>query len=403
MKHIVLNLLILSFLSGSVFAQVPTRWRGPMGNGVFPDKNLLKEWPIDGPELIWSFDELGQGHSSVAVTADAIYLPSMLNGQGYIFKFSKKGELLWKVGYGPEFTESFPGTRSTVTVVGDKMYMLSGYGKLVCLSSADGKKIWSVSLVDDFGGDTITWGYNETIVVDGDRLYCTPGGKTHNVIALNRHTGELIWSCAGKGELSAYCTPLLQEIPGRKLLVTHTQKSILGIDADKGVLLWDYPHPNEWSVHPNTPLYQDGMLFCYSGYGQGGVMLRLENAGSSVSKVWSSKNFDPRLGAAVAINGYIYGSGDYNRSWQCLDWKTGAEKYSSKEIAKGDVIYADGMLYCYTERGELALVPATPERFEIVSETRITKGSEQHWAYPVISDGVLYIHHGSSLMAYRIK
>jgi len=403
MKYYLILIAVILFSGNSLFAQEVTHWRGPLANGVYPEKGLLKEWPAKGPELLWSFDELGKGHSSVTLSEDAVYLPTMIDSTGYIYKFSKSGELIWKVFYGKEFTESFPGARSSVTIAGDRLYMLSGMGRLVCLSTSDGRLLWSVSLIRDFGGTNITWGYTETLLVDGDIVYATPGGAENNVIALDRFSGKLIWSSPGMGELSAYCSPLLVKLPGRKLLVTHTQKSIMGIDAGNGELLWSYPHPNEWSVHPNTPLYKNGMLFCYSGYGQGGVMLKLNDNGASVKMLWITKKLDPRVGGAVEVDGYIYGSGDYDRSWQCLDWNTGEEKYAVTDIAKGTVICADGMLYCYSERGELALVPATPEGFIVSGKTRIMKGSEQHWAYPVIGDGVLYIHHGSSLMAFSIK
>jgi outer membrane protein assembly factor BamB len=109
------------------------------------------------------------------------------------------------------------------------------------------------------------------------------------------------------------------------------------------------------------------------------------------------------MGGAVLVDGYIYGSGDASRTWQCLDWNTGEQKYSSKAIAKGVTIYADGMLYCYSERGELALVKADPSGFNIISKTKVTLGSEQHWAHPVINNGILYVRHGDALIAYKIK
>ena len=105
----------------------------------------------------------------------------------------------------------------------------------------------------------------------------------------------------------------------------------------------------------------------------------------------------------VAVDGYIYGSGDNHREWRCVDWKTGEEKYASKDLGKGVVIYADGMLYCYSERGELGLVNATPNAFELVSKTDVELGSAQHWAHPVINNGRLYLRHGNVLIAYKIK
>jgi hypothetical protein len=61
------------------------------------------------------------------------------------------------------------------------------------------------------------------------------------------------------------------------------------------------------------------------------------------------------------------------------------------------------MLYCYSERGELALVTADPSGFNVISKTTVTKGSGQHWAHPVIHDGILYLHRGSALIAYKVK
>ena len=240
-------------------------------------------------------------------------------------------------------------------------------------------------------------------MIDGDVIYVTPGGKQNNIIALNRHTGKLIWSSRAKGELSAYCTPLLFEHNGRKILVTHTASHLVGLDAASGALLWSQKQPNEYSVHANTPVYYEGAIFYFSGYGQGGGLLRLSQDGSSVTREWFSKKLDSRMGGAVILDGYLYTSGDNAREWRCIEWESGKEMYASKELGKGVVIYADGMLYCYSDRGELALADADPAGFKVVSKTKVTKGSEQHWAHPVIHEGVLYLRHGSALIAYKVK
>jgi outer membrane protein assembly factor BamB len=288
-------------------------------------------------------------------------------------------------------------------IVGDRVYLVTGHGKLICLNEENGEILWSKELFKEFDGSNIQWGMNETPVVDGDLIYATPGGRRNNVVALNRLNGNLVWTSPGKGELSAYCTPLLFEHNGRKILATHTSSHLIGLDAATGKLLWSHRHPNQWSVHPNTPIYHQGELFYFSGYGQGGGKLKLSEDGNSVSKVWFNNKMDSRMGGAVLVDGHIYLSGDVNRQWRCVDWDTGKESYSSSEIAKGAVIYADGMLYCYSERGELALVKADPSGFQVVSQTRVNLGSEQHWAHPVIYDGVLYVRHGKALIAYKVK
>ena len=326
----------------------------------------------------------------------------MSNDKGFLFKFDLKGKLVYKKEYGPEFTESYYGTRGTPTIVGDKIYLISGIGTLFCLTNETGDILWTKDLIKEFGGSIIRWGMNETPVIDGKVIYITPGGKKNNLVALNRHSGDLIWSSPGKGELTAYCTPLLFEHKGRKMLATHSDSYLMGFDATTGKMLWSKNHPNEYSVHPNTPVYYDGGLFFLSGYGKGGGMLELSPDGNSFELKWMQKNMDSRMGGAVQVDGYVYGSGD-SRLWCCYDWKTGEEMYTSSEIGNGVVIYADGMLYCYTQRGELALVSPDPSGFQVVSKTKVALCSEQHWAHPVIYDGVLYVRHGKALIAYKVK
>jgi outer membrane protein assembly factor BamB len=203
--------------------------------------------------------------------------------------------------------------------------------------------------------------------------------------------------------LSAYCTPLLIELENRKLLVTMMASHILGIDAEKGELLWNYHQPNQWSVHANTPIYRDGMLYCTSGYGQGTVALQLSADGSSVAKKWFNADLDNRMGGIVYIDGYLYGSGDKSRGWRCIEAKTGKEMWQSREPGNGVVIAADGMLYLYSERGELVLADISPNAFNMRSQAKVTHGTAQHWAHPVIEKGILYLRHGDALVAYKIK
>ncbi len=385
------------------FSQEPTRWRGASGNGIYNESGLMKSWPRGGPEELWSFKELGKGHSSVAVSGGFLYTSGMLEETGVLYKFEADGNLVWKKEYGPEFSSSYTGTRGTPVLVGEKIYLESGAGSLYCFHNSDGSMLWSKDLFKDFDGSNITWGVNETPVINGDIIYLTPGGKQNNIIALNRHTGNLIWTSKAKGELSAYCTPLLIEHNGRKILVTHTASHLIGLDAGTGILLWSHEHPNKYSVHANTPVYYNSSIFYFSGYGKGGGMLKLSEDASTVSQTWFNQKLDSRMGGAVVVDGYIYMSGDKAREWRCIEWESGKEMYVSSELGKGVVIFADGMLYCYTDRGELALVKADPTGFKVVSKTKVTKGSEQHWAHPVIHEGVLYLRHGSALIAYKIK
>ena len=401
-KRTLFFLIVISFGVSISKAQEPTVWRGD-GNGVYSETGLLKAWPEDGPEILWAYEGLGEGHSSPVFANDQIYISGMVDGEGLIFVLSQDGKLNWKVSYGKEFSESYPGARSSVVVAGDLMYMYSGLGDLVCMDATNGELKWKKNAFEDFDGKNIRWGVTETVLVDGDLVYFTPGGTKNNVVALNRFNGDMVWTSPGKGELSAYCTPLLVKLPSRNLLVTHTADHILGFDAKSGELLWDYPQTNRWQVHANTPIFYEGGLFCFSGYGQGGVNLKLSEDGSKVEKNWLKPELDSRMGGMVVVDGYLYGSGDNSREWRCVNWETGEETYASKDIAKGVIIAADGMLYCYSDRGELALVMADPKEFKVISQTKVELGTAKHWAHPVINNGGLFVRHGDALIAYKIK
>ena len=401
------KLVVFAFLFFAAFqislAQKPTQWRGENSSGVYQVDNMLNVWPAEGPEMLWSTEALGQAFSSPAFANNKIYINGMLEGQAVLFVLDQAGKILQKFEYGKEFDTSYPGARSTPTIVGDLVYLLTGHGKLSCLDLNSGKAVWEKDFVTQADGINITWGYTETPVVDGNTIFCTPGGKTNNVMALNRMTGETIWTSAGLGELSAYCTPLLVKLSARQLLVTHTSSHVIGVDAENGKLLWSFEHPNQWSVQANTPIYSDGSLFVFSGYGQGGEKLKLSADGSSVTQEWAAKSLDSRMGGMVLIDGFLYGSGVKDRSFNCVDWKTGEKKYSTTEVGKGVTIAANKKIIGYSEKGELFMADADPSGFKLNGIVKITLGSEQHWAHPVVDSGVLYVRHGNVLMAFKIS
>jgi len=395
--------VLFAFYSLSLAAQDVIQWRGADRDGIYKENGLMKSWPADGPTLLWHNDQLGEGHSSVAISNNKIYITGLTDGEGHLFVFDMDGKLLNKKSYGKEWDVSYNGSRSTVSVSDGRLYIYSGLGNLVCLDENSLNVIWQKNIIEDFQGANIRWGVNESPLIIDEKIIITPGGKEHNIVALNKATGDIIWSCEGEGDLSSYCSPLYvsdQQVPQ---IVTMTAKHILGVDKETGKKLWSFPYNNMRNIHPNTPIYDDNMLLCVLGYGKGSVMLRLTDGGRKVEQVWESKEFDSKTGGAVKIGDYVYGSGDNNKYWFCLDWKTGEQKYKDNSIAVGAVIAAEGMLYCYSDKGEMALVKATPEKFDMISQYPITLGTEQHWAHPAIYNGVMYLRHGNTLMAYKVK
>jgi outer membrane protein assembly factor BamB len=405
MKHLLCIIFSSLLFTSMVFPQDAAQWRGKDRDGIYNETGLLREWPKDGPKLLWHYDKTGDGHASATVAPDdRIYTAGVIQGKGNIFAFSSDGKLLWNTPYGDEWSESYPGTRTSPLVNAGKIYLMSALGKIVCLSADKGNLLWSVDIMKDYDGRNIVWGVTENLLIAGDKLFCTVGGIRNNVVALDKNTGKLIWSNPGNGEVSAYCSPALITLPSRKILVTMTQKSILGFDAETGQKLWSHEQINQYAVHANTPLFYDGFLYCVSGYGYGGVMLKLSADGSKIDQVWKNSVLDSRIGGAVLMNGRIYGFGDQIRGLHCLDWKTGKEVAFDKFNGKGgNIIAADGMLYTYDDGGEVALVEPTATGFKKISAFKVPFGSSQHWAHLVIKNGRLYVRHGNSLMVYDIR
>lgn len=401
MKKILFSISL--FISFILSAQTNIQWRGTDRSGIYHEQGLLSQWPENGPALKWHFDDLGDGHSSVAIDSDKIYLTGLKGGKGILYVFDLDGKILNKTEYGPEWNESYNGSRGTVTINDSKIYLISGHGVLYCLDQNSLQLIWKKDFLQAYNANNIKWGINEAPLVIDNMVIATPGGTKSNIVAFDKNTGEQIWSGAGEGDQAAYCSPIYihdQEVPQ---IVTITARNVIGIDVKTGNKLWSFPKTNQYSIHANTPVYDQNMILCTSGYGSGSVMLRLTNGGRNVEKVWESTDLDNRIGAMVKVGDYVYGSGDKNRFWFCADWQTGEIKYKQSGYAMGNIIANEGMLYCYTDRGNMVLVGATPEKFDMVSKFPITLGSDQHWAHPVLYKGMMFVRHGTSLLAYQVK
>jgi outer membrane protein assembly factor BamB len=187
-------LFISLLLFGSLcFAGDWPQFRGPTRDGKSAETGLLKEWPEGGPQLLWSTEGLGIGFSSVAVARGFIYTTGMIDGEGFLFAYDLAGNLKWNEPYGPEWTGSYKGTRTTPTVDGNHVYVFSGTGVMACFEAGTGGKIWEVNTLEKFEGKNIRWGMSGSPLIDADKIYCTPGGKKGVIVALDKMTGRTIW------------------------------------------------------------------------------------------------------------------------------------------------------------------------------------------------------------------
>jgi outer membrane protein assembly factor BamB len=409
---IAVSFITVVFFSGTVLlADDWQQWRGPERNGSSKETNLLKNWPENGPDLLWSVENMGEGFSSASISNGQIYITGVIDKQETLTSLDPDGQIKWQTTYGDRWKGSYPEARTTPTLDGNLVYVISGMGKVICVDAKSGQIKWSVQALDDFDGEYPKWGIAESPLIIDNKIICTPGGEEASVVALDKITGKMIWQSLQLSELGNYCSPILINRGGKKIIATQLAESFVGLDAEDGTLLWrdeyeDYQDDPK-DININSPLYHDGHIFVTSGYDNPSASYELSPDGTKITRKWINEILDVHLGGVVLVNGYIYGSNwenNKNGNWVCLDWKTGKVMWEEKWITKGSIITAEGMLYCYEEKeGTFGLVSATPEKFDMVSSFRMPPGKGRYWAHPAISDSRLYVRHGDALMVYDIS
>lgn len=408
-------LIIATLWASEMTAQPQYGWRGPDRDGIYPETGLLKTWPSDGPQLVWETLDVGKGYSSPVISGDRLYITGMNEEESSeIFSaYTMDGKKVYEIVYGTPWNKSYPETRTTPVIKDNKAYVISGSGEIVCIDISEGKIVWKVDGGAVFERKTGNWGTVECPLLFDNKVVYTPSGDQTTMVALNGETGETLWKSNPLGDEGCYVSPMLITYNGKRQIIGSTGKTVIGVNPDNGNIEWifdDWGKKGEGKIAVNTPLYKDGRIFISHGYNINAVLLQLNDDLTGVGVVWRNNDLDTHHGGFVLVDGTIYGSNWINNNqgnWVAVDWNTGETKSETEwgsGKGKGSIIAADNMLYCYDERrGTVGLVRPNPEKFDVVSEFRITKGEGPHWAHPVINKGILYIRHGNALMAYHIK
>lgn len=410
MKKLLLGFIFIVFIF-SANAQL-TQWRGPNRDGQFADTSLLKSWPESGSKLILEVKKIGKGFSSPIWADGTIYTTGMIDTMDYLSSIDKQGNINWQVPYGRSWNRSFPDTRSSPTIDGTRIYVQSGTGRLVCINRENGAEIWAVNVDKDFETEYGTWGNSETPLIVDDKVICTPGGKKTSVVALNKKTGELIWESKSLGGVRAYASATIYKYKNYRYILAVTGTDLLALKPETGEIAWSYKYlnPKIWNktglIWTNTPIFHDDEIFLTMGYDYPAVMLKMDSTGTSVTEKFTDHTFDNHHHGVIYYKGYLYGSNWQNNKrgkWVCMKWDTGEIKYVASWDTKGSIIMADGLLYCYNEKGNIGLVKPDPNGFDVISQFKIAEGAGPHWAHPFIADGKLLVRHGDVLLVYDIK
>ena len=412
MKKVLILSLVLT-VGFSAFSQV-IQWRGEKRDGYFKASGLMKTWPANGPEMILKVEKLGKGYSSPVVANQTIFVTGMIDTLDYLTAIDLQGKIKWQVPYGRSWSKSFPETRSTPTVEGDRVYVVGGLGRLVCIDANSGKENWAVDVDKDFKSEWHMWGVSETPLIVDNMVICTPGGKETSVVAFDKMTGKLIWESESVGGQRAYASPTIYEYKNFRFILAVTATHLIALNPKDGTVAWNYKYyKNElWKDQPgliwtNTPVFKNDEILLSMGYDYPAVMLKMDPSGTSVSEKWTNNVLDNHHHGVLVSGDYIYGSNWISNGkgkWVCLKWDTGELKYETDWINKGSLIGADDLFYVYEEKtGTVGLIKPNPEKWDVISTFKVTDGTGPHWAHPFISGGKLYIRHGEVLMVFNIK
>jgi len=400
------SVLAVLFLSAWCAAQAGgewPQWRGPNRDGHSQEKGLLKQWPEPGPPLAWKASGAGRGYSSMSAAKGRLYTMGLRGDREFVIAFDlKTGKEVWATPHGAAFrNDRGDGPRGTPTVDGDRVYALGGNGDLSALDAAGGKVVWTMNVLQKFGGRNITWGISESPLVVGEKLLVNAGGPGASVVALNKKDGSLIWK--SQSDPAGYSSAIPVTVSGKTQVVFFTSTRGLGLDLETGALLWDYPKAANGTSNAATPVARGNRVFITSDYGNGGglVELKADAKGVTASEVYFTREMRNHHSSSVLVGEHLYGySGGILTA---MGFDTGKVAWKDRSVGKGSLVYADGLIYLLSEDGVVGLAEATPEGYRERGRFRIPQDSLPTWAHPIVAGGHLFLRDQDTIYAYDVR
>ncbi len=407
---IVVALAIFS-LTGMVSTQSPPatpaewfQWRGPERDGISAETGLLQDWPKPGPAQVWRTAGAGNGYSSFSSSGGRLYTLGARAGNEYVMAFDRAtGKKLWEYLNGRRYeNDRGDGPRSTPTIEGDRLFVLGGSGDLTCLENATGKKVWSINLIQKFGGRNPYWGYSESPLIVGDRILVNAGGPRASIVAVAKADGATLWQ--NHADEPGYSSPMLMRTGSLNQVIFFTGSRTLAVDPRDGRLLWSYNKVANGTANIATPIVRGTRVFFSSDYGTGAALLDIRAAGNlaSASEVYFTRDMRNHHASSVLIEDHVYGFS--SSILTALKFDTGAMAWRDRSIGKGSLIFADRRLYLYSEDGVVGLAEASPTgyrehgRFTLPQQSGLST-----WSHPIISGGLLIVRDQDNVYAYDVK
>ena len=388
------------------------QWRGPNRDGVSGEKGLLQSWPKEGLEPEWLFRDAGLGYAGFAIVDSRLFTMGARGGREELIAVDvDMGKEIWKAPMGDVLSNNWgDGPRGTPTVDSGFVYALGATGTLVAVKASDGEVVWSTTM-ESLGGVTPFWGYSESVLVDGQRVVCTPGGKNGCIAAFDKRKGKLLWQTEEFDDPAQYSSMVAATLHGKKQYVQLTMKHVVGIKAETGEVLWKTEWPGKTAVIP-TPIVRGNAVYITSGYGVGCNLFRI-GKDWKVTPEYENKTLKVMKnhhGGVILLEDHLYGYSD-GVGWACQELESGRRVWNEKKkLGKGAIAYADGRFYCLSESGgEVVLIKASPKgweeqgRFRLEPQTEQRKSAGRIWTHPVIADGHLYLRDQELLFRFDVR
>lgn len=391
--------LCLSRAAAQVGGDWP-QWRGANRDGISKETGLLKQWPAEGPALVWKATGAGAGYSSLAIASGRIFTMGVRGGREYVIAFDvATGKEVWATANGGVFSnDKGDGPRGTPTVDGDRLYALGGNGDLSCLETKSGRVVWTMNILQKFGGSNPRWGISESPLVIGEKVLVNPGGPHASVIALNKKDGSLIWK--SQSDPAGYSSAMPVQIGGTTQVVFFTEQRALGVDLNDGRFLWSYPRAANDVANVATPVVRGNRVFISSDYGTGAGLVEIKADGTA-EEIYFTKEMRNHHSSSILIGDYLYGFS--SGILTAMRFDTGAVAWRDRSVGKGSLVFADGHLYAFSENGVVGLLEANPTAYVEKGRFRIQQGSLPTWTHPVIAGGRLYLRDQNTIYAFDVK
>ncbi len=391
--RLVLIIVAVVAMSSAFGADWP-RFGGPSGDCIAPDTGINKDWNQKPPKVLWTVPLGDRGYAGPSVADGKVFIIDHAGSEDIVRALNlQTGEEVWRFAYADTSKHSYGYARATPTYAGGKLYTLSRLGLLHCLNAGNGNKIWSVNIKQRFSGQGPKWNYAASPIVDGNRVIVLPGGNSAGMAALNKDTGETIWT-GGRPGIAGYATPVVATIQGIKQYIAFTGDELYGVRADDGSALWKFPWVTKHGVNAAMPIVQKDYVFITSGYGHGCSLLQITPQGPDM--YWQSKAIVSHFNSPVFYKSHVFGTGDQG-GLVCLNSRDNKVMWTQPISKKGGLVAVDGVIIVVSDSsGDVVMINASPDSYQELGRIKPLGGKS--WSPPIIAHGKLIVRNEKAIV-----